>query len=67
MLLVGGQAEAGEPLAQLVGVVGKISTDSGVKVQLDCCGSPEQESVTNMGAVSEELLTGVMVTFSVPA
>ncbi len=30
-------------------------------------GSPEQERVTNMGAVSEELLTGVMVTSAVPA
>jgi len=33
MLLVGGQAEAGEPLAQLAGVAARIWIFSGVKVQ----------------------------------
>jgi hypothetical protein len=32
MVLVGGQAEAGEPAVQLVGEVGRICTTSGAKV-----------------------------------
>jgi hypothetical protein len=67
MALVGGQADAGEPAAQLAGVVGRISRFSGVKVQEDWSGRPEQESVTNMGAVSVELFSGVTVTITVPA
>ena len=67
MELTGGQAEAGEPEGQLVGVVGRISTVSGVKVQLARVGSPEQESVTNMGDVSAALSSGMTVTAIVPA
>lgn len=52
---------------QLVGVVGRISIFSGVKVQEASCGRPEQDKVTNMGAVRDELFTGVIVTFSDPA
>lgn len=55
MLLVGGQAEAGEPLGQLSGVVGRISRFSGVALQAAPSGRPEQESVTNIGAVNEEV------------
>ena len=39
---------------------------SGVKVQDDWSGNPEQESVTNSGAVSAEELTGVTETSIVP-
>jgi hypothetical protein len=57
----------GDPAEQLAGVVGNISTLSGVKVHDAWFGSPEQESVTNMGAVSAALFSGVTVTSSVPA
>jgi hypothetical protein len=46
--------------------LGWISTFSGVKVQEDWSGRPEQESVTNRGAVSAELFTGVTETSIVP-
>jgi len=54
-VLVGGQEEAGEPLGQLSGVVERISRFSGVALQAAPSGSPEQESVTNIGAVNEEV------------
>jgi hypothetical protein len=66
MELTGGQLVAGEPVGQLVGVVGKISMLSGVKAQEAKLGSPEQESVTNIGAVKAALSSGVMVTEIVP-
>jgi hypothetical protein len=66
MELIGGQSAAGEPAEQLVGVEGRISTVSGVKLQDARFGSPEQESVTNMGAVRDALFDGVMVTSAVP-
>ena len=47
-------------------MVGRISTDSGVNVQLDRLGSPEHERVTNMGAVSAALSSGTTVTAMVP-
>ena len=65
--LTGGQAFAGEPDAQLVGVVGRISTLAGLNAQEAWFGSPEQESVTNMGAESAVGFTGSTVRFSVPA
>ena len=40
--------------------LGRISMFSGVKVQADWSGSPEQERVTNMGAESDAALMGVM-------
>jgi hypothetical protein len=43
-------------------VVGRISTDSGVKVQEAWSGSPEQEMVTNTGAVSVSIYSGDGVT-----
>jgi hypothetical protein len=55
MELVGGQAEAGEPLAQISGVVERISRFSGVALQAAPSGRPEQERVTNMGPVSVEV------------
>jgi hypothetical protein len=64
---VGGHAEGREPELQLVGVVGKISMSSGVNVHDACWGSPEHDSVTNMGAVSAALSIGVTVTLIVPA
>ena len=64
--LTGGQLDAGDPEGQLVGVLGKISTDSGVNVHNETLGRPEHESVTNMGAVSAALSCGVMVTAIVP-
>ena len=67
MELVGGQAEAGEPVGQLVGVVGWISNVTGVNEHCAWFGSPEQEMVMNMGVVSVELFTGVMVTVAEPA
>jgi hypothetical protein len=67
MELTGGQLATGEPLGQLAGVVGRISSVSGGKVQEDKLGSPEQDSVTNIGAVSAELSSGVIVTAIVPA
>jgi hydrogenase maturation factor HypE len=45
---------------------GRISMFSGVKVQEDSSGRAEQESVTNMGAVSEAAFTGVTEATSVP-
>jgi hypothetical protein len=66
MELTGGQLAASEPLGQLAGVVGRISSVSGVKVQEARLGNPEQESVTNMGAVRAELSSGVRVTAMVP-
>ena len=49
MVLTGGQADAGDPEAQLVGVVAVISMLSGVNVHEARLGSPEQESVMNIG------------------
>ena len=46
--------------------LGRISTFSGLKVQEDSSGSPEQERVTNMGAVSAEEFSGVMEVVMVP-
>ena len=66
MELVGGQEAGGDPAVQLVGVDARISRFSGVKVQADSSGRPEQESVTNMGAVNVALFCGVMVTVAVP-
>jgi hypothetical protein len=66
MELTGGQADGAEPEGQLAGVVGKISTDSGVKVQLASLGRPEQERVTNMGDVRAALSSGTTVTAIVP-
>src|ERR1700728_3519052 len=66
MELTGGQADAGEPEGQLAGVVGRISIDSGVKVQLASLGRPEHERVTNMGDVSAALSSGTTVTAMVP-
>lgn len=66
MELTGGQAAGSEPEGQLVGVVDRISIDSGVKVHDDTLGRPEQESVTNIGEVRAELSSGVMVTAIVP-
>ena len=54
-MLVGGQEEAGEPLGQLSRVEERISRFSGVALQAAPSGSPEQESVTNIGAVNEEV------------
>jgi hypothetical protein len=51
---------------QLAGVVARISTLSGVKVHDVSLGRPEHEIVTNIGAVSEELFSGVTVTSEVP-
>jgi hypothetical protein len=66
MELVGGQLDAGDPDAQLVGVVARISTLSGVNVHDVSLGRPEQETVTNIGAVSVELFSGVTVMSDVP-
>jgi hypothetical protein len=55
MVLVGGHDEAGEPLGQLAGVVERISTFSGVALQVAPSGSPVQARVTNMGAVNVEV------------
>lgn len=66
MRLVGGQAEVGEPDGQLAGVVGRISTFSGAKLQDERLGKPAQERVTNMGAGRLELFSGVTVTLSEP-
>ncbi len=65
--LTGGHAEAGEPAGQLVGVVGRISTLSGLNVHDAWLGRPEHESVTNIGDVSAEGFTGTIVTLIVPA
>jgi hypothetical protein len=51
---------------QLVGVVGRISTDSGVNAHVARLGRPEHERVTNMGDVSAALLTGTTDTAMVP-
>ncbi len=66
MELTGGHADAGEPEGQLAGVVGRISTVSGVKVHEASLGRPEHESVTNIGAVSAALSSGTTVTAMVP-
>lgn len=63
---MGGQAEAAEPVGQVVGVVDDIATLPGVNEQAAWLGRPEQESVTNMGEVSVALPTGVTVTVTVP-
>jgi hypothetical protein len=55
MVLVGGQTEAGEPLGQLSRVVERISRLSGVALQVAPSGRPEQERVTNIGAVNVEV------------
>jgi hypothetical protein len=69
MLLVGGHVEGSDPVGQLSRVVGSNSRFSGVAMQLAPSGSPEQESVTNIGAVSVEVYSndGVIVTVSDPA
>src|SRR6185312_7112025 len=64
---VGGQAAAGDPAAQLAGVVDTICTVVGVNEQAASLGSPEQESVINIGEVTTELFTGVTVIVAVPA
>jgi hypothetical protein len=48
-------------------VVGRISRLSGLKEQEAELGSPEQETVINIGDVSAEGFTGVIITFAVPA
>src|SRR5208283_788538 len=65
--LTGGQLDTGAPAAQLAGVVGRISIDSGVNAHEESEGRPEQESVTNIGEVRAALSSGVMVTARVPA
>src|ERR1039458_6841735 len=55
MELVGGHAEGSEPLGQLPGVVERISRFSGMALQVAPSGRPEQESVTNIGAVNVEV------------
>jgi hypothetical protein len=67
MELTGGQADGGELAGQVAGVVARISTLSGVKVQLASLGRPEHESVTNMGAVRAALSSGMTLTAIVPA
>jgi hypothetical protein len=68
-MLMGGHAEAADPLGQLSGVVERISTFAGVKLQEASSGRPEQESVTNMGAVNVDVNStdGVTATVTVPA
>src|SRR5580698_251616 len=46
--------------------LGRISTFSGLNVQEDWSGRPEQERVMNMGELSAELFTGVMEVMIVP-
>ena len=65
--LTGGHALAGEPDGQLVGVAGRISTLFGLNAHEAWLGSPEQESVTNIGAESALGFTGRIVTLIVPA
>jgi hypothetical protein len=66
--LVGGQADASEPLGQLSGVVDRISRFSGVGTQVAPSGRPEQEIATYIGAVSVEVYStdGVTVTVADP-
>ena len=66
--LVGGQAEAGEPLGQLSGVVERISRFSGVGTQVAPSGRPEQEIETDIGAANAEVNStdGVTVTVADP-
>jgi hypothetical protein len=66
MELVGGQLAGADPVAQLAGVVASISTVSGVNVHDDSLGRPEHERVTNIGAVSVALFSGVTVISAVP-
>src|ERR1700678_456647 len=47
-------------------VLGRISMFSGLKTQEDWSGRPEQESVTNIGAVSAEAFSGAMEAVMVP-
>jgi len=54
-------------VVQLLAVVDKICTEVGEKVHDESSGSPEQESVTVIGALSVELFSGVTVTVTVPA
>jgi hypothetical protein len=69
MVLVGGQEEASEPLGQLSGVVERICRFSGVELHVAPSGSPEQERVTNKGAVNVEVYSsdGTTVMVSDPA
>jgi hypothetical protein len=46
--------------------LGRISMFSGSKTQAASSGSPEQERVTNIGAVRFEALTGVIVAMTDP-
>jgi hypothetical protein len=46
--------------------LGAISTFSGVKMQAASSGRPEQERVTNIGAVSAELFCGITEATTVP-
>jgi hypothetical protein len=55
MVLVGGHVEGSEPLGQLSRVVERISRFSGVELHVAPSGSPEQERVTNIGAVNVEV------------
>jgi hypothetical protein len=64
---MGGQAGDCELGGQVASVVARISTLSGVKVQLASLGRPEHESETNMGAVRDALFSGTTVTAMVPA
>jgi hypothetical protein len=66
--LVGGQAEAGEPLGQLSGGVERISRFSGVGTQVAPSGRPEQEIETDIGAANAEVNStdGVTVTVADP-
>jgi hypothetical protein len=65
--LTGGHALAGEPVAQLVGDVGRTSILLGLNMHEAWLGSPEQESVTNIGAERAVGFTGTIVTLIVPA
>ena len=53
-------------LVRGVVALGRISRFSGVKLQDDWSGKPEQESVTNMGDVRPPLFSGVMDATTVP-
>jgi hypothetical protein len=66
MVLVGGQV-ASVDVVQLVAVVDRICTVVGEKAQVVSSGRPEQEGVTVIGALSDELFSGVTVIVIVPA
>ena len=53
-------------LVEAATALGRISTVCGVKLHEDWSGNPEQERVTNMGAVSETPLTGVTEATTLP-